>query len=449
MTAKHGLTLPSDSSLMQQDFVFGVATSSFQIEGARDGRLPCIWDTFCQKPGTIKDASNGDIACQHVELWLQDVELIKQLNVDAYRLSISWPRVIHESGEINEEGLNFYHKVIDALNEAGIQVFVTLYHWDLPQHLEDQGGWCNRATAYAFRDYADRVSAALGEKVHAYSTLNEPFCSAYLGYELGIHAPGIQNQAAAKAAAHHLMLAHGLAMPVLRKNCPGSQHGIVVNISPIEPYTNTQEDIAAAETAHQYLNAWYIDPILKGQYPDVLEKLSPEARPPVEPGDMDIIAQPIDYLGVNYYTRERAQACSGELFRLAEDKPLPLTDMGWEVYPQGLYNTLTRLNKEYLLPPLYITENGAAMKDELDNGRVRDTNRIDYFQTHLNAVDKACRSGVNIAGYFAWSLMDNFEWAEGYLKRFGIVYVDYTTQERILKDSAKAYSALIASRTAG
>ena len=436
------LSLPANSKMLRPEFTYGVATASFQIEGGADQRLPCIWDTFCNTPNKIADGSDGKVACDHFNRWQDDVELIASLNVDAYRLSISWPRVITIDGKLNKAGVDFYLNLIDALNAKNIKVFVTLYHWDLPQHLEDKGGWLNRETAYKFAEYADLISQVFGNKVHSYATLNEPFCSAFLGYEVGIHAPGLKSKAFGKKAAHHLLLAHGLAMKVLAKNCPDALNGIVLNFTPAYPASASPADIAAASFADDYFNQWYIKPIFDAEYPKILADLPQENHPEILPGDMDIISHPIDFLGINFYTRAIYQANALEVFEQLPP-PAPITDIGWEIYPSAFTQLLTDLNKLYQLPPVYITENGAAMADKFIGGVVDDQDRLAYYQAHLNAVDTAITEGVNVQGYFAWSLMDNFEWAEGYLKRFGIVHVDYETQVRTIKSSGLAYKNLI------
>lgn len=441
----NSLSLPKQSPMLSRKFTFGVATASFQIEGGHASRLPCIWDTFCNTPGKIEDSSNGEVACDHFNRWLADIDLIESLGVDAYRLSISWPRVINLDETLNEEGVKFYTDILDELKRRNIKAFVTLYHWDLPQHLEDNGGWLNRETAYKFADYADKVSTAFGDRVNSYATLNEPFCSAFLGYEAGIHAPGKVGQANGRKAAHHLLLAHGLAMKVLAKNSPNSMNGIVLNFTPCYPQTNSTADLKATAFADDYINQWYAQPILAGSYPDILSELSPENRPEIVKGDMEVISHPIDFLGVNFYTRLIYTADEETIYREIE-VPEPRTDIGWEIYPQAFTDLLISLNKRYKLPPIYITENGAAMADKLENGKVQDVDRIDYYQKHLNALDVAITEGVNVKGYFAWSLMDNFEWAEGYSKRFGIVHVDYSTQTRTIKDSGLAYRDLVQSR---
>lgn len=440
------ISLPVESVLNTKRFTFGVATASFQIEGAAESRLDCIWDTFCATPGKIKDQSNGLVACDHIHLWQQDVDLIASLGVDAYRFSISWPRVINRDGSLNQQGVDFYIGLLDRLIEKGIKPFVTLYHWDLPQYLEDEGGWLNRQTAFHFRDYVELISQAFGDRVYSYATLNEPFCSAYLGYEIGIHAPGKVGKEYGKKAAHHLLLAHGLAMQVLRKTSPKALNGIVLNFSPCYAEKDTAEDRAAAQLADQHFNQWYIRPLMEGRYPEIIEQLPELHKPQIEPGDLAIIAQPLDYIGINYYTREVYKADTKDGFANVEKTIMPLTEMGWEVYPQGLTDILVSLHQRYQLPPVYITENGAAMADKLENGQVNDVDRVAYFDSHLNAVNQAIEQGVNIQGYFAWSLMDNFEWAEGYEKRFGIVYVDYVSQQRTIKASGLAYKDFVSQR---
>ncbi len=438
--------LPANSKMQSKAFTYGVATASFQIEGAADSRLACIWDTFCATPGKVRDGSNGDQACEHVKLWREDIDLIESLGVDAYRLSISWPRVLHKDGSLNTQGVQFYTDLLDELNRRGIKPFVTLYHWDLPQHIEDNGGWLNRETAYLFADYTDKVTQAFGDRVYSYATFNEPFCSSYLGYEIGVHAPGLAKKSYGRQSAHHLLLAHGLAMKVLQKNSPNTENGIVLNFTPCYSATDSAEDVQAASKADQYFNQWYIKPLFDRCYPEIINDFATEDMPVIEEGDFDIIAQPIDFLGINFYTRAvyKADAVTG--FSQIDMVDNPKTDIGWEIYPQSFTDLLTSLNALYPLPPMYITENGAAMGDKLIDGKVDDQDRLAYYDAHLNAVNNAIEQGVNIVGYFAWSLMDNFEWAEGYLKRFGIVYVDYDTQKRTLKSSAYAYKNLLANR---
>ncbi|WP_341206208.1 GH1 family beta-glucosidase [uncultured Psychrosphaera sp.] len=441
------IKLPKDSKMLSPKFTFGVATASFQIEGGVEDRLPCIWDTFCATDGKIADNSDGKTACDHYNLWQQDIDLIESLSVDAYRLSISWPRVITLDGQLNPKGVKFYTDLLDGLNAKGIKTFVTLYHWDLPQHLEDQGGWLNRDTAYKYAEYVDLITQALGNRVHSYATFNEPFCSAFLGYEIGVHAPGVVGKEFGRKAAHHILLAHGLGMKVLQKNSPDSLNGIVLNFTPCYPSTDSDADKLAADYADQYINQWYIKPLFDASYPKMIDELDENCKPEILDGDMDIIAQPLDFLGVNYYTRltYSAPTQAGEFYTELEHL-YPRTDIGWEIYPKALTELLVSLNTQYKLPPVYIAENGAAMPDKMEDGVINDLDRIDYYHKHLNAVNDAIEQGVDIQGYFAWSLMDNFEWAEGYLKRFGIVRVNYVTQQRTIKNSGHAYKALISQR---
>ncbi|MET6758769.1 GH1 family beta-glucosidase [Pseudoalteromonas sp. NCIMB_1079] len=439
------LSLPPHSPLLSKNFVYGVATASFQIEGGSQDRLPCIWDTFCDTPNKIVDSSDGHTACDHYNLWRDDIDLIESLGVDAYRLSISWPRVMTQEGKLNPVGVKFYTDILDELKRRNIKAFVTLYHWDLPQHLEDEGGWLNRHTAYAFEHYVNLITKAFGDRVHSYATLNEPFCSAFLGYEIGIHAPGKVGKEYGRKAAHHLLLAHGLAMSVLKQNSPNTLNGIVLNFTPCYSLTQSDEDLKATTFADDYLNQWYIKPIIDAQYPDIINQLPLNHQPEILEGDMELISQSIDYLGINFYTRQVYKAHPADIYEPIAPTG-PLTDMGWEIYPQSFTDLLVSLNKTYTLPPIYITENGAAMPDTYNNGEVNDLDRLSYYNTHLNAVHNAIEQGVVIHGYFAWSLMDNFEWAEGYLKRFGIVYVDYKTQQRTIKNSGLAYKELISKR---
>lgn len=441
------INLPEDSALRNRSFLFGTATSSFQIEGAADSRLKSIWDTFCEQEGKIADSSNGLTACEHVARFKEDVDLLEELGVDAYRFSISWPRVMQQNGELNPQGVKFYIDLLDELARRGIKAFATLYHWDLPQYLEDNGGWLNRDTAYAYQHYVACIAGALGPRVHAYATFNEPFCSAYLGYEIGVHAPGKTGRKQGRTAAHHILLAHGLGMQTLREHAPHAQHGIVLNFTPCYPVSESPADRLASLYADEYINQWYMQPVMEGKYPHVIEKLVPEERPDIHPGDMETICQPLDFLGVNFYTRLTYSAPQeeGELFSEHEHLP-PKTAIGWEIYPQAFYDLLTSLHARYNLPPIYITENGAAMPDKLENGEIADNDRIDYYEAHLLALSKAIDAGVNVSGYFAWSLMDNFEWAEGYEMRFGLIYVDFETQERLFKHSAYAYKSLLSQR---
>jgi len=442
------LSLPEDSALLSPDFLFGVATSSFQIEGNADKRLASIWDTFCRQPGRIGDGSDATVACDHYTRWADDLELLNYLGVGAYRFSLSWPRIVREDGSPSPKGLDFYSRILDRLNDNDIRPFVTLYHWDLPQYLQDAGGWLSRDTAKRFADYADIVSHAFGDRVHAYATLNEPYCSAYLGFHTGEHAPGLAGSGREFEAGHNLLLAHGLALPVLRGNCPSAQHGIVINLKPCYPGSESAADAAATEAADHVLNRWFLEPLLNGRYAEpAASRLASLGEQALE-ADLARIAQPLDYLGINYYTRAVCRAADVNGFELVLPEAAAATDMGWEIYPQGLTELLTRIDRDYDLPPLYITENGAATPDRLVGGEVRDGDRVRYLQLHLDALDAAVAGGVDVRGYFCWSLMDNFEWAWGYSKRFGIVHVDFETQVRTVKQSGHAYRDLLLSRSA-
>lgn len=425
-----------------EGFIFGTATSSYQIEGAvqEDGRGPSIWDTFCREPGRIRDGSNGDVACDHYHLWERDLDLLAELGVDAYRFSLAWPRIQPVgSGAVNEKGLDFYERLTDGLLERGIPPYATLYHWDLPQALQDVGGWTNRDVAHRFNDYARIVTERLGDRLASIATLNEPWCSSFLSYDIGEHAPGLKNRKLALAAAHHLMLAHGLAMQTMRELNKKAALGIVLNLSPAYAASLAKEDQDARQFADGYSNRWFLDPIFKGGYPADMWDAFGADIPEVRDGDLKIISAKNDFLGVNYYTRSFVSA-DGQ----ARPEGAEYTHMGWEVYPAGLTELLLRLQNEYHTPPIYITENGAAYPDERGTGStVHDPQRVAYYQRHLEAVADAARQGVDVRGYFAWSMLDNFEWAWGYERRFGLFYVDYATQERIWKDSGRWYQALI------
>ena len=427
------------NSTFPADFVWGVATSAFQIEGASaaDGKGPSIWDSFCAQPGVIADASNGDIACQHYQRWAEDLDMIAGLGVNAYRFSVSWPRVQPAgSGAWNEKGLDFYERVVDGLLARGLQPHLTLNHWDLPDALQATGGWANRDTTQRFVDYALGINARLGDRLTSIATHNEPWVVAVLGHETGVFAPGIKSRKTAAQVSHHLLLSHGLALRALREQGCKAQLGIVLNMAPMYPATASAADRAQATLEDGRLQRWYMDPLFKGAYPaDVLADLG-EAAPQIEPGDMEAIGVPMDFLGVNYYSRS---VISADKSYKAGSTGLPVTDMGWEVYPEGLTELLLRLKQDYAVPPLFITENGGAFKDQMVDGRVHDQPRLDYLARHIEAVAEAMRQGVTMGGYMVWSLMDNFEWASGYEKRFGIVHVDYQTQQRTLKDSALWY----------
>ncbi|WP_224242835.1 GH1 family beta-glucosidase [Hyalangium gracile] len=434
------------SSLLPDEFQWGVATSAYQIEGAvsEDGRGPSIWDTFSQVPGTIARGDTGEVACDHYHRWEEDLDLLVALGVNAYRFSVAWPR-IQPTGRspTNARGLDFYDRLLDGILARGLRPHLTLYHWDLPQALQDEGGWGQRDTALRFVDFAEVVARRLGDRLESLCTFNEPWVVATLGHEKGIFAPGLRDRQLAMQVSHHLLVAHGLAVQALRTLVPRVPLGIVLNLSPSYPARPVAADRAKARLEDGLGLRWYMDPLFQGSYPrDVLEHLGEDA-PDVEPGDLALIRQPLDFLGINYYMRNFIHAEDPAATPPGE---LGFTDMGWEIYPQGLTDLLVRLARDYRLPPIYIAENGAAFVDRLEGGAVHDVQRVAYLEQHLAAMNAARSQGVDVRGYFAWSFLDNFEWASGYQKRFGLVYVDYGTQRRVLKDSAYWYRAFIESQ---
>ncbi|ADB34290.1 beta-galactosidase [Kribbella flavida DSM 17836] len=433
-------------------FRWGVATSAYQIEGAvdADGRTPSIWDTFCRVPGAVHNGENGDVACEHYTRMPDDVALIKDLGLDTYRFSVSWPRVQPRgTGGVNPAGIAFYDRLVDELLASGIDPWVTLYHWDLPQELEDAGGWPARDTAYRFADYSMLVFDALSDRVDTWTTLNEPWCSAMLGYAYGAHAPGKQDFPAAVAAVHHLLLGHGLATERMREAAPRKLDiGITLNAATAYPASDAEPDLEAARRADGMGARLYLDPLVHGRYPaDVIADLAAQgAELPVQDGDLATISAPIDVLGINYYFSQQFTGYAEDGRTVGEDglpisRTLPLnrprTAMDWEIVPEGFTDLLVRISRDYPGLPMVVTENGAAFDDEPDeNGFVADDGRTAYFTAHLAAVASAIEQGADIRGYLAWSLLDNFEWAYGYEKRFGIVRVDYGTQARTPKQSA-------------
>lgn len=446
-------------SVFPADFLWGAATASYQIEGAayEDGRGLSIWDQFAATPGKVYQGENGDVAADHYHRMPEDVALMSELGLNAYRFSIAWPRILPQgTGTVNERGLDFYDRLVDLLLARGITPLVTLYHWDLPLALHEQKGWLNRDTACAFADYAEVVTRRLGDRVDWWTTLNEPWCSAYLGYDTGVHAPGIRNKQSSYIAAHHLLLAHGLALSRLRAYTRKSaQLGITLNLTPVYAADDRPETLRAVEQADKMSNRWFLDPIFRGNYPEGLFADAGVAPPPIRPGDLDIIATPIDFLGVNNYSRSLIRAQTGEsgdgtnrrYEHVAGVADAAYTEMGWEVYPQALTDVLVRVHRDYAPRAIAVTENGAAFADRWDGSdHVSDSQRVDYLREHLKALGRARAEGVPVKGYFVWSLLDNFEWAEGYSKRFGIVYVDYPTQRRIIKDSGRWYAAFIATQ---
>ncbi len=439
-----------DLTALDPGFLWGAATASYQIEGAaaEDGRLPSIWDTFSRIPGAVENGDNGDVACDHYHRWREDIGLMRRLGLNAYRFSVAWPRVLPTgSGAVNAPGLAFYDRLVDGLLEAGIRPFVTLYHWDLPQALEDLGGWPERDTAHRFAEYAAVVAGALGDRVTDWTTLNEPLCSAWIGHLDGQMAPGKKDLTAAVRASHHLQLAHGLGVAAIRANAsrPASI-GIVNNLSPCEPASDGDADRAAAVRMDGHVNRWWLDPIHGRGYPaDMVEVYGTE--PPVRDGDLETIAAPLDYLGLNYYFRQVVADDPGGPAPHARQVPVPgatTTAMGWEVHPAGLERLLLRLTDDYKAPTIYVTESGSAFADEVrTDGSVEDPERTAHLESHVAACASAARRGAPVRGYFAWSLLDNFEWAYGYDKRFGLVHVDFTTQARTVKASGHRYAEMI------
>jgi len=423
-------------------FVWGAATAAYQIEGAvqEDGRGESIWDRFAHEPGHVEGGDNGDVACDHYHRYREDVDLIARLGLDAYRFSVSWPRVIPDgTGPVNARGLDFYDRLVDELCEHGIAAHATLYHWDLPQVLEDAGGWPVRRTADAFVAYADVVARCIGDRVATIATINEPWCAASLGYLTGVHAPGRREPSAAQAASHHLLLAHGMAIRAMRVTAPSAQLGIVLNFEPKRPASTHPLDLEAAAIEHDLYNRWYLEPILGGDYPEGGVRATGWARAEVRDGDMTLIATPIDFMGVNYYTSRTVR--SPQLPALPVAEPPEVTAMGWVVNPAGLTEVLDLVHARTGDLPLYVMENGAAYDRDPDEP-TRDPERVSYLRRHVEAARVAVEHGVPLRGYFAWSLLDNLEWHSGYGSRFGLVDVDFETQERRVRDSGRYWASL-------
>jgi len=451
-----------------EGFWWGSATASYQIEGAvaEGGRGTSIWDTFSHTPGKTLNGDTGDVADDHFHRWEADLDLMAELGLGAYRFSVAWPRIQPTgTGAVEPRGLDFYDRLVDGLLARGITPVATLYHWDLPQPLEDAGGWPARETALAFEGYADAVAGRLGDRVAVWTTLNEPWCSAFLGYGSGVHAPGRTSDADALAAAHHLNLAHGLAGRVIRERVPAAQLSVTLNVHQLRPASDSAADADAVRQIDAVGNRVFLDPMLKGFYPDdlIADTASVTDWAFVRDGDTATINCGVDVLGVNYYTTNTVQAGVPGTVAVRDDghqasdasswpgadhigfpaMPGKRTAMGWLVQPDGLTDLLLRLQRDYGVP-MMITENGSAWADVVTpDGGVHDPDRIDYLERHLGAVMDAVERGADVRGYFAWSLLDNFEWAWGYDRRFGLVYVDYATQARILKDSARRYAAIV------
>ncbi|MEV7723246.1 GH1 family beta-glucosidase [Streptomyces sp. NPDC087917] len=448
--APHGI----DLAALPRDFQWGTATSAYQIEGAvaEDGRGPSIWDTFSRTPGAIANGDSGDTACDHYHRWPEDVAVMKGLGANAYRLSVAWPRVFPGGdGPANGKGLDFYDRLIDGLLAAGIAPSVTLYHWDLPQALQDRGGWPERATAEHFAAYAGVVAERLGDRVTQWATLNEPLCSAWIGHLEGVMAPGWKDLTAAVRASYHLLLGHGLATQAVRAAAPGARIGIVNNLSTVAPATDSEADLAAARRMDGHVNRWWLDPVHGRGFPaDMLEVYGVEL--PERPGDLAAIGAPLDWTGLNYYFPQivTADPDGPAPFARMIDRPgVPRTGMDWEVDAGGLETLIMRLTEEYGARSIHITENGSSYPDTVaPDGSVHDPERAAYLTAHLAACARAARRGAPLAGYYAWSLLDNFEWAYGYDKRFGLVHVDYATQRRTVKSSGHRYAEVVAAHRA-
>jgi len=461
------------NTVFPEGFVWGAATAAYQIEGAtaQDGRGPSIWDTFSHTPGRVFHGDTGDVACDHFNRVDEDLALIRELGLGAYRFSVAWPRVQPDGKSVNRKGLDFYARLVDGLLERGVQPALTLYHWDLPQALQDAGGWPSRQTADRFAEYADIVAGELGDRVRMWITINEPWVASWVGYGIGRHAPGIADLTAAAAAHHHLLLAHGEAVTVLRQRLPaGAQVGISLSMMTIRPASDHPDDIRAAGIVDAQFNLSCGDAVMNARYPanlGVFSEIWADPDGPVRPGDLDLISQPIDFLGINSY-HARTVAAPGRLaaareaglvgtydpaasfgMDCADVLPIgaPTTATGWPINPDGMTELLVRLHDRYRVP-VHITENGAAYHDyPAPDGAVRDPERVEYLLAHLRAVGEAIDAGADVRGYFAWSLLDNYEWSSGYSKRFGLVYVDYPTSTRIPKDSYDVYRRIIASNS--
>lgn len=434
-----------------QDFKWGAATASYQIEGAvgEGGRGPSIWDTFSHTPGKVKNGDNGDVACDSYHRYEEDIELMKNLGISVYRFSVAWPRIIPDGdGEVNPEGIAFYHRFVDKLLEAGIEPYCTLYHWDLPQALEDKGGWNERSTIDAFVRYAEVMFNEFSGKIKHWITLNEPWCSSFLSNYMGAHAPGNKSLQLAINVAHNLMVAHGLTVKKFRALGIDGEIGYAPNVTWIDPYSTRPEDVAAADRERAWFVEWFMDPVFKGEYPQFMVDWFADkgVTVPVQPGDLETISEKIDFVGVNFYTGHvQRYAKGGGLFDSEfVELGYPRTDIGWTVYSQGLNSVLQFITERYGEVPIYITENGVCCNTDVEDGRVRDTARINYIREHITQIARAIDSGVNMKGYFTWSLMDNFEWAEGYTMRFGLIHVNYNSLVRTPKDSYYWYKRVIA-----
>jgi beta-glucosidase len=454
---------PSSEIAFPRNFFWGAATAAYQIEGAwkDDGKGESIWDRFAHTPGKIKNGDTGDVACDSYHRWREDVALLRAMNLNSYRFSISWPRIQPTgSGAANSKGVDYYSRLVDALLEARIRPFVTLYHWDLPQALEDDGGWPNRDTASRFADYVELVARALGDRVSDWILFNEPSAFTDLGYLEGTHAPGRKSLIDFLRASHTVNLAQGAGFRALKATRPTARVGTAFSMSACEPATNSEQDLLAAERCHAITNLWFLEPALKGRYPEALA-FSPETAMGIKSGDLDKMRAPLDFVGINLYYRTIASA-PGALERLSHTQqwlfPVKMTsgqqgpraDNGWEVWPRALYDVVTRITRDFNRPQIEITESGCAYNDSPDaGGAIRDTRRIQYHWQYLQALAGAIADGADVRGYHAWSLLDNFEWAEGFSQRFGLAYVDFKTQQRTIKDSGRWYAKVAAENVVG
>ena len=429
-----------------RDFIWGAATSSYQIEGAanEDGRGESIWDRFSKTPGKVANGESGDVAIDHYHRYPEDIKIMKELGLKGYRFSFAWPRMFPKGDAVREErGFAFYDRLIDSILEAGIEPLATLYHWDLPQYLQDKGGWVNRETVHAFVEYTDAVTRRLGDRIQNWITHNEPWCTAFLGNMEGCHAPGLKDFKAALQVSHHLMVSHGLAIPVIRQNSANAKVGAALSLHPLSPASSSPEDIAATQRHDGLRNRWFLDPLYGRSYPEDVIAVLGHLAPKVLAGDLEIIAEPTDFLGVNYYFPEIVAHAPGQgvmQLKVVEPEHVERTGFNWEVAPEGLVRLLSRVVKDYSPEHIFITENGSTYEDlVLPDGSINDIQRKSFLQRHLSAVLETVKLGLSVRGYFAWSLLDNFEWAEGYLKRFGLTHVDFQTQKRRLKASGEWY----------
>jgi len=439
----------------EENFIFGTSTSSYQIEGAvaEDGRSPSTWDRFCKTPGNILHKGHtGYIACDHYHRYKEDIEIMKEIGMNAYRFSISWPRIFPEKGRYNPKGMEFYKKLVNELNKKGIKPVATLYHWDLPIWAYKMGGWLNRDSVEWFKEYAVRVFEELNNAVYLWITHNEPLCTSIYSYYEGFHAPGHKNLREALTVAHHVLLSHGIVVEAFKKiNLKSNGIGMALNLIPSYPASNSEEDIKAASISDGYNNRWFLDPLFRASYPQDMKKIYKTLIGDfdfIKDGDMQKISIRNDFLGVNYYSRDLIEFSQDSEFKFRKTHGnFKRTEMDWEIVPESLCDIIVRVRREYTKIPIYITENGVAFNDKIfEDGKVHDNERIDYLKNHLIKVAELKQKGADIRGYFIWSLIDNFEWQHGYSKRFGIVFINYETQERILKDSAIWYRDLIKTR---